>query len=139
MLYFSYFRKRVSDFIGDCYLFEQDEETYLSLFINLIYLFLESSDNISPVNSLLSCMKEVQHWMASNFLQLNEDKTEAIFFFWHLPCVNWEFSMALGPLHHNLNPNVKNLGDFFDPARFNKQVSSMMKGCFFPIWATSPC
>ena len=44
-----------------------------------IYLPLKGNDKSSPI-PLLECLKDVKAWMAFNFLNLNEEKTEVMVF-----------------------------------------------------------
>uniref|UniRef100_A0A3P9KUI2 Reverse transcriptase domain-containing protein n=1 Tax=Oryzias latipes TaxID=8090 RepID=A0A3P9KUI2_ORYLA len=37
-----------------------------------------SPDDLEPVNTLLNCILDIKLWMAENFLQLNQDKTEVL-------------------------------------------------------------
>ena len=37
-----------------------------------------SPDDLEPVNVLLNCILDIKSWMAENFLQLNQDKTEVL-------------------------------------------------------------
>ena len=37
-----------------------------------------SPDNLEPVDVLLNCILDIKSWMADNFLQLNQDKTEVL-------------------------------------------------------------
>ena len=44
-----------------------------------IYLSLSPND-FAPLESLYLCLNQMNNWMSQNFLQLNTDKTEIIFF-----------------------------------------------------------
>ncbi len=37
-----------------------------------------STDDFQPINSLVSCLEDINYWMAANFIQLNRDKTEIL-------------------------------------------------------------
>ena len=37
-----------------------------------------SPDDTGPIDSLLNCILDIKSWMAENFLQLNQDKTEVL-------------------------------------------------------------
>ena len=39
-----------------------------------------SPDDLEPVDVLLNCILNIRSWMAENFLQLNQDKTEVLIF-----------------------------------------------------------
>lgn len=95
-----------------------------------IYLPLKSGND--SFQTLLYCLDEVRHWMALNFLNLNEEKTEMIIF-GDPDCVTGNDS-ALGPLSKHCRPNVKNLGVFINSSfKFVKQISSVVKTSFFQL------
>ena len=62
-----------------------------------------SPDDTGPIDVLFNCILEIKTWMAANFLQLNQDKTEVL---------------LIGPegQKKNFKPSqsVKNLGVIFD-------------------------
>ena len=37
-----------------------------------------SPDDMEPIDCLLNCILDIKSWMAENFLQLNQDKTEVL-------------------------------------------------------------
>lgn len=43
-------------------------------------LYRPLNPNKSRLNSIIICSVDIKNWMAQNFLQLNEDKTEIFFF-----------------------------------------------------------
>ena len=89
-------------------------------------------ENSCSLSNLFLCLSDIKNWMANNFLQLNENKTEVIIF-GPSNSVN-TLSKALGPLSVNHHSVVKNLGVFLDSAlTFNKQVNSVVKGSFFQL------
>ena len=96
-------------------------------------LYLPFSPNcISTLNKLFSCLEDIKSWMACNFLQLNDSKTEIILF--GSPSSVANLSNALGPLSPNLHNLVKNLGVQLDGSlNFNKQVSSVVKASFYQL------
>ena len=64
-----------------------------------------------------------------NVLTLNESKTKVIFFGPQPPASPVEI---LGSLYKNILPSVMNLGVTFNSAfKFDKQVSTVVKTCFF--------
>ena len=38
-----------------------------------------SPDDPGPIDALFNCILDIKSWMAKNFLQLNQDKTEVLF------------------------------------------------------------
>lgn len=86
-----------------------------------IYMPLISSESIQ---SLQNCLNEVKDWLSSNFLNLNENKTEVIVFG--------------KPKHIDLGvpPSscVKNLGVMIDSSfKLDKQISAVVKASFFQL------
>lgn len=77
--------------------------------------------------NLLNCLEDVKCWMARNFLELNDNKTEVILF--APPSLVTRMSNALGPLAANLHSVVKTLAVFF----FNKQVGSVVNVSFYQL------
>ncbi len=43
-----------------------------------LYLSFDPSDAVSALDKLNSCLSDIRDWMASNFLKLNDDKTELL-------------------------------------------------------------
>ena len=70
-------------------------------------------DNIDSIAALHNCISDIKNWMYSNFLQLNESKSEVLVF--GPPSARSQIESYLGPLRPNLKPTVKNLGVTFDP------------------------
>ncbi len=94
-----------------------------------MYLPLRKQDK-RKVTSLLNCLHEVKLWMSANFLNLNESKTEVIWF------GNSESQVLsdLGNLAPFRKSVVKNLGVQFDVSlKFDKQINSVVKSCFFHL------
>ena len=70
--------------------------------------------------------------MATNFLQLNQNKTEVIIF-GPTKSVR-DLTNALGPLSASAHTSVKNLGVYLDSSlNFNKQVSSVVSSSFYQL------
>ena len=79
----------------------------------------------------MDCLAEIKSWLSQNFLTLNESKTEVIFFGPQPPASQVDI---LGSLSKNILPSVTNLGVIFNSTfKFDKQVSSVVKTCFFKI------
>ena len=85
-----------------------------------------------PLEKMLRCLRDVKNWMANNFLQLNENKTEIIVF--GAPNSVSTLNIDLGPLSSNHHSVVKNLGVVFDsPLSFVKQINNVVKNSFFQL------
>ena len=94
-----------------------------------IYLPLNQKTKTSLI-PLLDCINEVKSWMDSNFLKLNNDKTEVIIFG---PSELQDMD-NLGPLGCHTHSTVKSLGVHFDrDFNFKKQISSVVSGSFYQL------
>ena len=69
-----------------------------------------SPDDTGPIDTLLNCILDIKSWMAVNFLQLNQDKTEVL-----VIGPEGKREKLLSKLQ-DLKPSqsVKNLGVIFD-------------------------
>ncbi len=77
-------------------------------------------------------MSEVKSWLADNFLQLNDSKTEVLVF--GRPDIVNTLSNTLAPLTNTVGSHARNLGVIFDPAlKFDKQINSVVKSAFFQL------
>ncbi len=74
-----------------------------------------SLDSACSLNNLFNCLNDIKCWMARNFLQLNEKKTEVIMC--GIPSSVTNLNNALGHLTANLHNEVKNLGVFLDASK----------------------
>ena len=69
-----------------------------------------SPDDLEPVNILLNCILDITSWMAENFLQLNQDKTEVL-----IIGPENKREGILSKLHHfKPSHSVRNLGVLLD-------------------------
>ena len=81
-----------------------------------IYFPLKHNDK-NGLQPLFACLSDLKLWLSSNFLNLNENKTEIIIFG---PKENCVFDVDCGFLFdHNL--------------KFEKQISAVIKSCFFQL------
>ncbi|XP_061902364.1 uncharacterized protein LOC133649723 [Entelurus aequoreus] len=96
-----------------------------------IYLPLKTDDP-SGLDLLKDCLRDIKEWMSQSFLQLNDTKSE-ILLFGNSTSVS-QIRKNLGSLATLEKPHVKNLGVIFDPdLKFDKQVKSVVKSCFFQL------
>ena len=80
----------------------------------------------------MDCLADIKEWMAQNYLQVNESKGEIILF--GSPSTVDKISTDLGSLAPLVKPQVRNLGVIFDSElKFNKQINSVVKSCFFQL------
>ncbi len=77
-------------------------------------------------------MSEVKSWLADNFLQLNDSKTEVLVF--GHPDIANTLSNTLAPITNTVGSHARNLGVIFDPAlKFDKQINLVVKSAFFHL------
>ena len=100
-----------------------------------IYLPLRPGDPGS-LAAILNCLKDINSWMAQNFLQLNNTKTEIILF---TPPNNIShYQQALGPLSVNIKPTARNLGVHFDSdLTFIPHINKLVQSCFYHLRSIS--
>ncbi len=95
------------------------------------YVPLHPKD-VSSLQCLFDCLRDVKQWMSANFLQLNESKTEVLLF--GSPASTEVVASKLGPLSGNLHSHVRNLGVTFDSAlTFDKQINAVVRSCFYQL------
>ena len=101
-------------------------------FADNIQLYLPLKiDGQATLQPLLDCLADIRSWMAANFLNLNESKTEVIIFGKIPPAFSTD---VLGPLASNIKPSVRNLGVIFDSTfKFEQQVSGVVKRSFYHL------
>uniref|UniRef100_A0A669ET81 Reverse transcriptase domain-containing protein n=1 Tax=Oreochromis niloticus TaxID=8128 RepID=A0A669ET81_ORENI len=93
-----------------------------------IYLPLKHND---PLRSILESLKDIRAWLALNFLNFNEKKTEVIIFGPSGPGVP---PSDLGPLTSCVKPIVTSLGVKCDTAlKMDKQVNTVVRKSFFQL------
>ena len=94
-----------------------------------LYLPLKSADLLQ---TLLDCLEEVKVWLGSNFLQINNDKTEVIIFG---PSKSKTPRTAdLGILSPYVKSHSRNLGVIFDSNFcFYKQIAAVVKSRFYQL------
>ncbi len=94
-----------------------------------IYLPMRVGEN-NGSKLLFACLEEVKSWMTQNLLQLNQSKTEIMFFGPVKGCL--DRSTYLGSWSDYCHDQIRNLGVVFDPElKFDKQVNAVVKSCFF--------
>ncbi len=77
-------------------------------------------------------MKDLSNWISTNFLHLNESKTEIIVFGPASSSVTLKAKFS--QFKFDLKPHVKNLGYIIDShLKMDKQVNSIVRSCFFHL------
>ncbi len=96
-----------------------------------IYLPMKVAEN-TGLNLLFTCLEEVKSWITQNLLQLNQSKTEIMFFGPARGCL--DMSTYLGSWSDYCHDQIRNLGVVFDPElKFDKQINAVVKNSFFQI------
>lgn len=96
-----------------------------------LYIPFKSNDS-TAIERLLACLNEVKAWMSTNFLSLNESKTELILF--GPSDLDNVVETELGPLSLFRKHHVKNLGMICDSAlKFDKQINEIVRTSFFKL------
>ncbi len=83
---------------------------------------------------LFVCIEELKSWLMSNFLTLNEGKTEVILFGPSDAFSFNSYNLDIGNLAQWITPCVRNLRVLFDSSlKFDKQINSVVRSCFFHL------
>jgi len=94
-----------------------------------IYVPLKKADSYS-LKPLLNCLEDVETWMALNFLNFNEKKTEVMVF----GGTSVTPSVDLGSLAQYAKPIINDLGVKVDVhLKFDSQIKAMVKASFFQL------
>ncbi len=96
-------------------------------------LYVPLSPGSSNAPCILSCLAEIKTWMSSNFLKLNDSKTEVLLItpLSHNPANTINLLSNLGPLSENIQTEVRNLGVIMDTElSFDTQVTKVLQSCF---------
>ena len=100
--------------------------------IQLYYSFNSKNTADFNFNVLHECMSAIKAWMSDNFLQLNEAKTEVLIV--APENIVPKIVDCIGPLKHNVRPNLRNLGvNFNQSMHLDTHVSSVTRTCFFHL------
>ena len=92
-----------------------------------IYLPLRPN-NPRSLAAVLDCLKDVNHWMAHNFLQLNNTKSKIIL---SNPPTTIPSPISLGPLSSNIKPTARNVGVILDSDfYFIPHINKVVQSCF---------
>ena len=97
------------------------------------YISCDFDDISSAMDKLEKCLEEIRHWMAQNWLKLNNDKTEFILFCHpkdhaSLP----DISLTLGDSRIDKVHSVKSIGAYLDVFMdMDKQIAATCKASWF--------
>ena len=94
-----------------------------------LYLSLNTLDQENAIGKIKDCIRDIKVWMASNYLVLNDDKTEIIHFTFRfvmtqvLPLIN------VGGTPVKVTSQVRDLGVVLDSnLRMNQHVTNLCRG-----------
>ena len=91
-----------------------------------------SPDDTGPIDALFKCILDIKSWMAENFLQLNQDKTEVLVI--GPEALREKLNFKLEALSLNPSENVKNLGVVFDSnLTFERHIRQTTKNGFYHL------
>ncbi len=80
----------------------------------------------------MSCLSDLKTWLTSNFLYLNENKTEIVVF--GPRGARGVAELNQGPLSFYVKDQVKNLGIYIDSSlKLNTQINHVVKSIFFHL------
>uniref|UniRef100_A0A8C2EP51 Reverse transcriptase domain-containing protein n=1 Tax=Cyprinus carpio TaxID=7962 RepID=A0A8C2EP51_CYPCA len=96
---------------------------------SLLYVRLKKK-NDNSVGQLLDCLDDIKAWMALNFLNFNDKKTEVMVF----GGTTGTPPVDLGSLAPYIKPSITNLGVKVDPElKLNSQIKAVVKSSFFHL------
>ncbi len=102
--------------------YADDTQLYVSVSVN----------HLSPLEDLVQCIGDVQHWMTDNFLQLNDDKTEILLV--GPKALRQQVLSLLFPFSVKPSEHIRNLGVIFDgDLNFQKHISCISKTAFYHL------
>ena len=108
----------------------------MSLKVQFWDLSFNPENDIASVKKLEECVNEIRIWMASNFLKLNDDKTELIFL--GTPANLKKLSSSsvqIGNCEITSSPKVRNIGAIFhENLRMEAQVAATCKAAWCKLY-----
>ena len=91
-----------------------------------------SPDDTGPIDALFNCISEIEYWMAQNFLQLNQDKTEILVI--GPEALREKLNFKLDALQIKPSDKIKNLGVVFDSdLSFEHHIRQITKIGFYHL------
>ena len=102
-----------------------------NLYADDIQLYVSfNPEETNKVSVLLKCLSSIKDWMANNFLQLNEDKTEVLIV--APDTTASKVVQLLGSLSSAVQSKLRNLGVIFDHNMLlDQHIKSLT--CFFQL------
>ena len=100
-----------------------------------LYLSLNAQDQENAIGKIEDCIRDIKVWMASNYLVLNDDKTEIILYFtshFAMTCVLPLINIGETPV--KVTSQVRDLGVVLDSnLRMNQHVTNLCRGSTFAL------
>ena len=91
-----------------------------------------SPEDTGPIDSLFNCILDIKSWMAENFMQLNQDKTEVLVI--GPEAMREKLNFKLETLALKPSDKVKNLGVVFDSnLTFEHHIKHITKNGFYHL------
>ena len=100
-----------------------------------IYLAFDPNDETMSLKKLENCVKDIRSWMASNFLKLNDEKTELLVLGTpqNLAKLSME-TVQVGDATIDCSSKVRNIGAVFDSQlKMDAQVSQTCRSAWYRI------
>ena len=104
-----------------------------------LYTSFDPDNSLDAMNRMEACIAEIKSWMATNFLKLNDSKTEFIIFGnnQNLFKVS-EWTVTVGDAEVLPSRTVRNIGAMLDTTLTMKaHVNSVSKSCYYQIRSLS--
>ena len=93
-----------------------------------IYFVFDVNSTNPDLSSVRNCFRDIKTWMTSNFLKLNDDKTEFIDIGYYVSPIK---SLNLGEFSFEPVTKAKNLGFLFDhQLNLNDQINAVSQACY---------
>ena len=102
----------------------------------LYIAFKPGPGEADALRSLETCVGHLKHWMAMNYLKLNDNKTELTVIGTHQNLKNVQSTIVqVGDERIPVSPNVKYLGVIFDQTiKMETQVNHICKSSWFKLY-----
>ena len=103
-----------------------------------LYIACDTPADTSVIASIEACVDEIRRWMRSNWLALNDSKTEVVLFSSKFKTVSdgaAAVGVRVGDVQVHPSSKVRNLGVFLDSAAsMEHHVTSLCKSASFALW-----
>jgi len=108
-----------------CMKYADDSQLYISLNVS-------TQDNV--IEKIQNCIKDVKKWMSSNFLMLNDSKTEIVHFTSRFATPRQFPSINVGEIAVEPSPHARDLGVVFDKhLNMDQHVNNLCRSATFAL------